>query len=105
MARKRIDVEKGLINKGFRKSDGDHHYFNYFNSVGKKTVVFTKTSHSHSEISTNLIALMARQCKLPKQSFELLVDCPLERSTYETLLVNGGHISAIGASLENPNKK
>lgn len=93
MPRKRIDVEKGLLNKGFRKRDGDHHYFNYFNASGKKTAVFTKTSHSHTEISDNLISLMARQCKISKPSFESLVDCPLQRSEYEKMLSDAGHIS------------
>ena len=36
MPRKRVDVEKGLLTKGFRRREGDHHYYNYFNTQGKK---------------------------------------------------------------------
>jgi len=95
MPRKRVDVEKGLLNKGFRGREGDHHYFNYFNTQGKKTAVFTKTSHSHTEISTGLISLMAKQCKVPKQILEQLVDCPLSQLQYENLLIESGHISPL----------
>lgn len=95
MPRKRIDVEKGLLNKGFRCKEGDHHYYTYFNTQGKKTAVFTKTSHSHSEISIGLISLMAKQCKVPKQTFEQLVDCPLSQLLYENILVSGGHVSPL----------
>lgn len=93
MPRKRTDVEKGLLNKGFQIKEGDHHYFTYFNTQGKKTAVFTKTSHSHNEISTGLIALMAKQCKVPKQTFEKLIDCPLSRVDYENLLIAGNYVT------------
>lgn len=86
MPRKRTDVEAGLLNKGFRQKEGDHHYFIYHATNGKKTAVFTKTSHSHSEISNDLISAMARQCKLPRKEFERLVDCPLSRVDYEAHL-------------------
>ncbi len=95
MPRKRVDVEKGLLSKGFRKRDGDHHYYLYYNTAGKKTVVFTKTSHSHTEIGDNLMSQMARQCKLSKLLFESLVDCPLKRGEYENLLIASGHIGAV----------
>lgn len=91
MPRKRIDVENGLKNKGFRQKDGDHHYFIYHATNGKKTAVFTKTSHSHSEISTELLSLMSKQCKLVRKEFERLVDCPLSRIDYEA------HLCTVGA--------
>lgn len=95
MPRKRVDVQKGLLNKGFRSREGDHHYYNYFNTQGKKTTVFTKTSHSHTEISTELISLMAKQCRVTKQIFEQLVDCPLSQIQYEGILILNGHVSPL----------
>ncbi|ATQ75104.1 hypothetical protein CR152_11670 [Massilia violaceinigra] len=95
MPRRRVDVEKGLLKKGFRRREGDHHYYNYFNTQGKKTAVFTKTSHSHTEISASVISLMAKQCKLSRQTFDMLVDCPLSQQEYETLLILGGHVSPV----------
>jgi hypothetical protein len=93
MPRKTIDVLRGLTNQGFRQSEGDHHYFTYFSLAGKKTAVFTKMSHSHKEIDVSLISLMARQCKVPKSSFENLVDCPLSQNDYEVMLVSSGHVA------------
>lgn len=36
MPRAKSQVESGLSNKGFQKSEGDHHYFIYFTQDGKK---------------------------------------------------------------------
>lgn len=88
MPRPKDDVEKALVKKGFIKKNGDHHYFVYHNLSGKKTAVFTKTSHTPKmrEIPDNLISQMARQCRLDKQSFLNLVDCPLSQPEYEALV-------------------
>lgn len=64
MPRKQSDVEKSLLAKGFRAKEGDHNHFNYYSRAGKKTAVFTKTSHGEREINDNLLSCMARQCKL-----------------------------------------
>ena len=87
MPRKQTDVEKGLKAKGFSLGSGDHNYFLYFSKQGKKTAVFTKTSHGAKEIDDNLLAKMARQVKLSRAEFDLLVDCPLDRDTYERKLM------------------
>lgn len=62
--RKRNEVERALIKKGFRKSQNDHSKFVYHLKNGKKTSVWTKTSHgsSHREISPTNLGKMARQC-------------------------------------------
>ena len=57
MPRKQVDVEKSLEAKGFqRPRGGDHNYFHYHSVVGKKTAVFTKTSHGAREIDDGLLA-------------------------------------------------
>ena len=92
MPRKQTDVEKSLQAKGFRSREGDHNYFNYYSKAGKKTAVFTKTSHGSREIDESLLSLMAKQCKLSNKDFGLLIDCPLDRDTYEAKLVARGAV-------------
>ena len=87
MPRKQIEVEKSLTTKGFRSKEGDHNYFHYYSKAGKKTIVFTKTSHGAREIIDSLLALMAKQCKLSRADFDRLIECPLDRETYEGKLV------------------
>ena len=94
MPRKQNDVEKSLQAKGFRCREGDHNYFNYYSKAGKKTAVFTKTSHGSREIDESLLSLMARQCKLSNKDFGLLIDCPLDRDTYEAKLIARGSVEA-----------
>ena len=92
MPRKQADVEKSLLNKGFQAGGGDHNYFFYYSKAGKKTIVRTKTSHGSREIDDNLLALMARNCKLSNKDFGLLVECPLSRDDYEAKLVAAGAV-------------
>jgi hypothetical protein len=90
MVRDRKSVEAGLIKKGFQLREGDHHFLIYWSITGKKSPVFTKTSHSHRDISDQLLGKMARQCRLPKGKFLDLIDCPLSRDEYEDLLFKAG---------------
>ncbi len=92
MPRKQSDVEKSLQAKGFRSKDGDHNYFNYYSKAGKKTAVFTKTSHGAREIDDNLLSCMAKQCKLRRADFDRLIDCPLDRDGYEVKLIAQGAV-------------
>lgn len=94
MPRKQADVEKGLLNKGFLSGGGDHNYFFYHSKAGKKTIVCTKTSHGAREIDDNLLAQMAKQCKLTNKDFGLLMDCPLSRDDYEVKLIAVGAVAA-----------
>ena len=94
MPRKQSDVEKSLLNKGFQAGGGDHNYFFYFSIAGKKTIVRTKTSHGAKEIDDNLLAQMAKQCKLSNKDFGLLVECPLSRNDYESKLIASGAVVA-----------
>lgn len=92
MPRKQGDVEKILLCKGFQAGGGDHNYFIYHSKAGKKTIVRTMTSHGGRDIDDNLLALMARQCKLSNKDFGLLVECPLSRDAYETKLISAGAV-------------
>lgn len=94
MPRKQADVEKSLLSKGFQAGGGDHNYFFYYSMAGKKTVVRTKTSHGAREIDDNLLAQMARQCKLSNKDFGLLVECPLSRAAYEAKLAAAGVVES-----------
>ncbi len=86
--RKKKKIEASLLKKGFVKADGDHHFYVYMTVDGRKTEVFTKTSHTpkQKDIGDDLLAKMAMQCKLTKEEFFRLVDCPLSREGYESIL-------------------
>lgn len=94
MPRKQNEVEKSLLAKGFRAKEGDHNYFNYYSKGGKKTAVFTKTSHGAREIDESLLSRMSKQCKLSNKDFGLLIDCPLDRDAYEAKLIALGAVEA-----------
>lgn len=97
MPRKQSDVEKSLLAKGFQSAKGDHNFFHYYSKAGKKTRVFTKTSHGLREIDDSLLGCMARQVKLQRADFERLIDCPLDRDTYEKKLIAQGLVEATPA--------
>jgi hypothetical protein len=85
---KRRTVEAALERKGFRRREGDHSFFQYFTRDGKKSAVFTKTSHgsSQKDISKALMGRMAQQCRLGGTDFVALIMCPLSRDDYENKL-------------------
>ena len=87
-------MESALEAKEFRRRESDHSYFVYYTQTGKKTLVRTKTSHGRggADIPDNLFSRMARQCKLRTAQFQALVDCPLSRDKYETLLTEKDEI-------------
>ncbi len=87
MQRKKSKVEAALQAKGFVEKDTHHHYYIYETLEGKKTSVFTKTSHgSGKDLDDYLLTQMARQCQLTKMQFLDLIDCPLDRQKYEQVL-------------------
>ena len=94
MPRKQREVERSLVAKGFQSREGDHSYFHYWSRAGKKTVVFTKTSHGTRELDDGLLGRMAKQCRLSRADFDRLIDCPLDRDGYEAKLVMAGAVSA-----------
>ncbi|MBQ6472592.1 MAG: type II toxin-antitoxin system HicA family toxin [Victivallales bacterium] len=86
--RSKRKIEKALCKKGFIEQQGDHNFFIYYTLDGRKTGIFTKTSHTPhmKDISGELLNKMASQCKLSKDEFCRLVDCPLSRASYEAIL-------------------
>ena len=88
MPREKRQIEASLTAKGFERKEGDHHFYSYRTTAGKKTRVFTKTSHTPSmkTIADELLSRMAQQCQLTKQQFLELVDCPMTREGYEQIL-------------------
>jgi hypothetical protein len=76
MPRKQRDIERGLVNKGFQRTESHHHFFVYHSCDGKKTAVKTKTSHGTREVSSYILQQMARQLYLSKIDFLNLIDCP-----------------------------
>lgn len=94
MPRDKRNVETSLLSKGFELDERHHHYFIYHASDGTRTSVKTRTSHgsSNKTLGEPLLAQMARQCGISKTQFLALVDCPLDRKTYEQLLRHTGLI-------------
>lgn len=90
MPRARKDVMSALEKKGFIPSEGDHTYYCYYTTQNKKTIVRTKVSHSGKDIGDLLLDRMAHQCKLTNGQFRNLVDCPLSRDQYESILRDKG---------------
>ncbi|MEZ5337293.1 MAG: hypothetical protein R3F46_03430 [bacterium] len=93
MPKARRAVEAGLANKGFVRRPGDHNFFVYFTRDGRQTAITTKASHGskRKDIHDGLLAAMGRQCRLSRQEFLDLVDCPLSQEQYEDLLMGRGN--------------
>lgn len=89
------DVESSLERKGFRKRDGHHAFFVYYSTGNVKTGVRTKISHGEKEVGNRLIGAMARQCRLSKDDFKKLIECPLSREQYEAMLVEAGEVKLV----------
>jgi hypothetical protein len=90
--KKKRDIEAGLLNKGFRKVETDHSVFIYHTQENLKSRVRTKTSHgsNNQDISVHLFSAMASQCKLTTRQFTDLIECPLSRVDYESILQGQG---------------
>ncbi|MDG3442147.1 hypothetical protein [Nitrospirillum amazonense] len=80
-------IEAALLRKGFKKSDGDHHYYIYWNLEGKKTTKRTKISHGTGakSIGDSLLSAMAKQVGLCKKDFISMVDCHIDQAKYEAI--------------------
>lgn len=90
MPKPRRTVMAALERKGFVASEGDHTYYIYHTTDGRKTLAKTKVSHSGKDVADNILGMMARQCRLTAPQFRDLVDCPLSRKAYEAILRSQG---------------
>lgn len=90
MVLKNKKVYKNLKKKGFVDSvnhSNDHKYLELF--YKGKLVVYTKLSHgSKKDLGIHLIKQMSSQCKLSKDDFADLVNCPLSKEDYIIKLKN-----------------
>ena len=91
MTLKTRNIERSLLKKGFIKEYGDHKYF-VFTYNGEIKRIRTKISHSDSEISDYLIALMSRQLHMTKDFFAGFVECTKSESDYIKILQDIGMI-------------
>lgn len=91
MQRTRQQIMSSLGKKGFTETDSyrDHYYFMYYTQSGKKTRIITKLSRGthYKSIGNSLLNMMAKECKLNKNDFMDLIDCPLSRADYEKKLI------------------
>jgi hypothetical protein len=85
---------KNLKKKGFIDSvnhSGDHKYLEYF--ADGKLILYTKISHgSVKDLDDYLIRQMSSQCKLTKQQFLDLANCPLSSEDYLKILKEKGEL-------------
>jgi hypothetical protein len=79
---------RSLKKKGFVDSpghSGDHKYLEYF--ADGKLALYTKISHgSNKDLDDYLVRQMSSQCKLTKNQFADLVNCPMSQEDYLTVL-------------------
>ena len=85
---------KNLKKKGFEDSkshSNDHKYLEYH--YEGKMILYTKLSHgSKKDLNNFLIKQMSTQCKLSKQDFADLVNCPLSAEKYVDKLKELGEL-------------
>lgn len=85
-------VYKNLKKKGFvdATTKSDDHLYLEFSFEGKKYFK-TKLSHgSKKDLDSFLIKQMSTQCKLSKEDFADLVNCPLSQEDYIKILKEKG---------------
>ena len=91
MTLKTKNIEKNLLKKGFIKLNNDHKQF-IFMHEGNDTGIITKISHSHSEISDDLISKMSKQLYMSKSFFKDFIECTKSEEDYIQILIDKGLI-------------
>lgn len=85
---------KNLRKKGFLDSPSksiDHKYLEFYHNG--KLILYTKISHGEKDLDDYLIKQMALQCKLGKQDFLNLANCPLSETDYLGILAEKEYIT------------
>jgi hypothetical protein len=88
----RSEIEASLAAKGFIKEDSHHRYF-YHEVEGKRSGVFTYTSHGshYKTIGDNLLKQMKKQLRLDTSAqIADLFKCPMTGDGYNELLRKKG---------------
>ncbi len=89
-----LDAKKtyqNLLSKGFKAAKGDHKYLEYH--YNGRIIFHTKISHGEKELQDFHIGMMKRQCKLEKNEFIDLANCPLSATEYLEILIRNGIIT------------
>ena len=94
MPHKIRDVVKSLLKKGFVETEGSRHRKFTFKVGEDKSPVFTVISHGDTELRDTLTGIVARQLHLNSRQFDELVQCPLSRDEYTSLLRQKGVIES-----------
>lgn len=81
---------RNLLSKGFLKAPGNHQYLEFWHNG--KYILQTFCSHNDQDINDHLIFMMKNQCRLNKDDFLDLANCPLSQEGYVTKLVEQGMI-------------
>ena len=83
---------RNLKKKGFIDAPGDHKFLHYYHEG--KFVLSTKISHGSShDLEDFIIKKMATQCKLNREDFINLANCPLSSEEYIEKLKQEGAIA------------
>lgn len=91
-------VLKNLQKKGFVCRDGDHSFLYYETPNGKRTAIRTKLSHGgKGDLSSGLVAVMARQCHLSTTQFCEFASCHIDQTGYEQILRTSGYYSHLSS--------
>lgn len=106
-----LDAKKtyqNLLSKGFKAAKGDHKYLEYY--FNGRVIFHTKISHGEKELQDFHIGMMKRQCKLEKDEFIDLANCPLSATEYFGILRKNGIITqndmdSIQANLSSDSKR
>jgi len=82
---------KNLRKKGFVDAPGDHKFLHFYHDG--RFVLSTKISHGGThDLNDYLVKKMAIQCKLDKEDFVALANCPLSKEVYVEKLTKSGMI-------------
>ncbi|PIW69624.1 MAG: hypothetical protein COW08_06180 [Ignavibacteriales bacterium CG12_big_fil_rev_8_21_14_0_65_30_8] len=85
--RKRKDIRKALIKKGFIEENNDHYFYTlvYKNKIQP---IYTKISKGskYKILQDGLLSLMSTQMKLSNKEFLGFVDCNISKDEYVALL-------------------
>lgn len=85
---------RNLKKKGFQEAKSrfsDHKQLEFFHN--NRLVSRTKISHNSGDLGDYLIKQMSVQCKLDKNQFIDLANCPLSKQEYIEILDSRGYLN------------
>ena len=93
MPEKRVNIDKSLRKKGFRKTNQGRHFYYILIVDGKLTNIRTKMSmgSQHATIGDNLLSKMSKQLKMRNPGdFKHYIECTYSESNYIHYLKSEG---------------